>query len=58
MSKITEHFTDNWQPLFQSLGYGDFASIWDAALGFVDEPNIGRGGRSDVGKLCLDIADG
>ena len=58
MSKITEHFTKSWQPLFQSQGYGDFASIWDASLGFVDEPNIGRGGRSDVGKLCLSKADG
>ena len=58
MSEITEHFTQGWQSLFNSHGYGDFDSIWNASLGFVDEPNIGRGGRSDVGKLCIKSDDG
>jgi len=58
MNKITEHFTQGWQGLFQSHGYGDFNSIWDASLGFVDEPNVGRGGRSEVGRLCLNSEDG
>jgi len=53
MSKITEHFTPGWQSLFKRHGFGDFEQIWNASLGFVDDPNIGRGGRSEVGKLVL-----
>lgn len=53
MSIATEHFTQGSKNLLESHGYGDFDSIWNATLGFVDEPNIGRGGRSDVGRLCL-----
>jgi serine/threonine protein kinase len=53
MNETTEHFTQGSKSLLQDHGYGDFSSIWNASLGFVDEPNIGRGGRSDVGRLCL-----
>lgn len=53
MDKVTERFTSNWKTLFNHHGVGDFESLWNASLGFVDEPNIGRGGRSEVGKLIL-----
>lgn len=53
MSKTTDFFTPGWQDLFTNHGVGDFESLWDAKLGFVDEPNIGRGGRSEVGKLVI-----
>jgi len=57
MSKITEHFTPGWQSLFKRHGFDDFEHIWNASLGLVDEPNIGRGGRSEVGKLVLNGDD-
>lgn len=54
MSNITEHFTSSWKSFFEKHGFSGFDKIWNASLGFVDEPNIGRGGRSEVGRLELD----
>lgn len=53
MSKTTEQFTGNWKALFGKHGFSDFDAIWNASLELVDEPNVARGGRSEVGRLCL-----
>lgn len=39
--------------IFKKNGLDDFETLWDAEIEIVDEPNIGRGGYSDVGILRL-----
>jgi hypothetical protein len=53
MNKITEQFTQDWETLFKDHGFNGFEDLWNASLELVDEPNVARGGRSEVGRLCL-----
>jgi tRNA A-37 threonylcarbamoyl transferase component Bud32 len=44
--------------LFCRHGLDSFDAIWNASVRIIDEPNLGRGGHSDVGLLLLPSADG
>ncbi|PHS75244.1 MAG: lipopolysaccharide kinase [Porticoccus sp.] len=42
---------------FESLNLDHFAAWWNAAIERVDEPNLTRGGRSEVGQLSVPVSD-
>ena len=41
--------------LFESLNLDHFSAWWNVAIERVDEPNLTRGGRSEVGQLSVPV---
>ncbi|MEP3857562.1 MAG: lipopolysaccharide kinase InaA family protein [Porticoccus sp.] len=42
--------------LFESLNLDHFSAWWNVAIERVDEPNLTRGGRSEVGQLSIPVS--
>lgn len=47
------HWGSGMESVFAAHQLDSFSSLWDADIHLVDAPNIGRGGRSEVGVLTL-----
>jgi hypothetical protein len=43
-----QYLYPQWQPAMTAIGLSDFNSVWEFPLERVDEPNVGRGGWSEV----------
>ena len=52
------HIESDTAELFYSHGLDSFDTLWNASARIIDEPNLGRGGHSDVGVLVLPAARG
>lgn len=52
------YLDDDYAEIFTKNGLDSFEAIWDAEADIVDDPNLGRGGHSDVGILRLLDGDG
>ena len=53
MGKEFFYLSENCTEILKENGLDDFEALWNAEVEIVDEPNIGRGGYSDVGILRL-----
>lgn len=53
MKKNFFYLDEQFIEVLKKNGLNDFEALWNAKAELVDEPNIGRGGHSDVGILRL-----
>ena len=53
MEKQFFHLDDSCAALFRANGLDSFEALWNADVNIVDDPNVGRGGHSDVGIFSL-----
>ena len=53
MEKQFFHLDDSCAALFRANGLDSFEALWNADVKIVDDPNVGRGGHSDVGIFSL-----
>ncbi|MEH6467251.1 MAG: lipopolysaccharide kinase InaA family protein [Porticoccus sp.] len=51
------HLDDSCAALFRANGLDSFEALWNAEVKIVDDPNVGRGGHSDVGIFSLTDAE-
>ncbi len=47
-----------WREILGSNGLGDFASLWQLDAGWVEPPNLRRGGMSGVMRHAVNLPDG
>ena len=52
------HLESDVAELFCNHGLDNFDALWNVSVRIIDEPNLGRGGHSDVGILVLPAAEG
>jgi tRNA A-37 threonylcarbamoyl transferase component Bud32 len=52
------YLDEYYAEIFTKNGLDTFEAVWNAQADIVDNPNLGRGGHSDVGILRLPSSDG